>query len=115
MLRSLKGTPRKITLAHGVRHKADLAYREEILTLKDQGMNIEYYPITSRENSVGISKGYVQNLIKESIITPNPLRDHVFLCGNPSMIEEIGNLLVSRGFVVNQKKIRGNLYFEKYW
>ncbi|MEZ5320915.1 MAG: hypothetical protein R2698_02320 [Microthrixaceae bacterium] len=64
-------------------------------------------------------------------MTLDPANTHVFLCGNPSMIglpEEseggetvfpstvgVVQLLVERGFTLDQRKQRGNIHYEEYW
>ena len=41
---------------------------------------------------------------------------HVFLCGNPAMIDETTADLVERGFTPKDREHPdGNVHFEKYW
>ena len=44
-----------------------------------------------------------------------PARDHVFLCGNPAMIDDLEAYLLPRGYTVHSKKRPGNLHLERYW
>jgi ferredoxin--NADP+ reductase len=57
----------------------------------------------------------VQALFHSGELSLNPERDHVYLCGNPGMIEEVEQLLTGNGYVVHSKKTPGNLHVEKYW
>jgi ferredoxin/flavodoxin---NADP+ reductase len=45
----------------------------------------------------------------------DPAECHVFLCGNPAMIDQVEQLLLPRGFVADSREGRGNLHFERYW
>lgn len=108
---------RKITIVHGVRYPQDFAYADELLSLKSSKQNFEYLPIASRasESFTG-RKGRVQALFEDGSIDLNPAKDHVFLCGNPAMIDDLERDLTTKlGYVVHSKKTPGNLHVEKYW
>lgn len=118
---------RNITLIHGVRYVSDLAYRDEIARLsQEHAGKLKYYPVVSRpDKSWQGLQGYVQHLFRaegiasasgeHTVIKLNSALDHVFLCGNPAMVEESENFLVSHGYSVHSKKNPGNLHLEKYW
>jgi ferredoxin--NADP+ reductase len=40
---------------------------------------------------------------------------HVYVCGNPSMIEDLEASLSARGFRKHTRGHAGNLHLEKYW
>lgn len=107
---------RQITILHGVRYERDLAYRDELLTLSRE-MPLRYIAYVSREEEKeGIfRKGYVQRAFDGGLVPVDSARDNVFLCGNPSMVEEVEALLIGKGFTVHSKKTPGNLHVEKYW
>lgn len=100
---------RDITIVHGVRKLSDLAYQDEIKKFS----NVKYQPFVSREDNVPAwcNKGRVSTYFFD--LTPE--LGHVFMCGNPSMIEEGEKVLCSRGFIVHSRKTPGNLHVEKYW
>jgi ferredoxin--NADP+ reductase len=108
---------RKISLVHGVRYPQDFAYADELESLKSSRELFEYHPIASRApESFEGKKGRVQTLFESGVIALNPSVDHVFLCGNPGMIDALESDLTSRlGYVVHSKKTPGNLHVEKYW
>ena len=108
---------RKITIVHGVRYPQDFAYAEELLSLKSSNSNFEYLPIASRAPEAFTGrKGRVQALFEDGSISLNPAKDHVFLCGNPAMINDVERDLTTKlGYVVHSKKTPGNLHVEKYW
>lgn len=108
---------RKITIVHGVRYPQDFAYADELLSLQSSNPNFEYLPIASRasESFTG-RKGRVQALFEDGSINLNPATDHVFLCGNPAMIDDLERDLTTKlGYIVHSKKTPGNLHVEKYW
>lgn len=118
MLRT-KGTcsqNRKIALIHGVRFNKDLAYRDELAQYAREFPGFSYHPVVSREQPIsGGTKGHAQSLFHNNTVTTDPTKDHVFLCGNPAMVEEVEKLLLGKGYTVHSKKAHGSLHLEKYW
>lgn len=117
---------RTITVVHGVRYEKDLAYRQELEAIAAgdptdylsgvEAGRLRYHPIVSRgDDSWKGSRGHVQSLFESGVIPLDPKKDHVFLCGNPAMIDGMEALLTSRSFVVHSKRTPGNLHLERYW
>lgn len=107
---------RKIVVAHGVRLPEDLAYRDELEQYAANRAGFKYLPIVSRaEPSYQGTKGRVTSLFDDQSITLNPETDHVYLCGNPAMIDELETRLTLNGYSVHSKKNPGKLHLEKYW
>lgn len=108
---------RKITILHGVRVEDDLGYREE-LERYAQMKNLTYLPYVTRQDPTlpSVRKGRVTHAFTDGVITCDPERDHIFLCGNPAMIEELESHLVNeKRYIVHSKKTPGSLHVEKYW
>ena len=40
---------------------------------------------------------------------------HVFLCGNPLMIEGMEKMLLGKGFKIHNRRDPGNIFVEKFW
>lgn len=108
---------RKISILHGVRYSQDLAYKEELEQLAKDNPNFQYFPIISREDPEWHGRrGYVQSFITEGTVPLDAAKDHVFVCGNPGMIEELETSLVGeKGYSVHSRRNPGNLHLEKYW
>lgn len=119
------GGPQHAAVLHGARHSWDLGYRSELATLQHMCGNFVYLPAVSRPNEEHVpwsgSEGYVQDLWKSGLLAerwgfaPTPENTHVFLCGNPSMVEGMIETLAEEGFVENTRKQPGQVHAERYW
>ncbi len=129
-----KGHTGPIVSAVSVRKWDDLGYIDKHRTLEKRYPQYRYLPMPTRESDV--PKRYIQNLISDDVLTAelgidlDPESTHVFLCGNPSMIglpeehegelrfpDTVGvvQLLVDRGFTLDQRRSPGNIHYEEYW
>ena len=109
-------TGRSITLLHGVRYPVDLAYDAELSRMATERPHFHYHPVVSRggANWSGHA-GHVQRLFENGVVPIDPTRDHVYLCGNPAMIEELQPKLELQGYALHSRKTPGNLHLESYW
>lgn len=127
MLRShlIWGKPRKYGIIHGARHSWDLGYRSELITLKSICSTVTYLPVISRPGEEvtpwGGLTGYVQDVWESDKFLnfwdgePKPEKTHIFLCGNPSMVEEMVTGLQRKGYKEHSKEIPGDIHVERYW
>ena len=124
------------------RFRRDLGYLETHRLLERTHTNYSYWPLTTREpentdpnHASFVGKQYIQEYFASGQLehdcgfTMNPQCTKVFLCGNPAMIgaphpapphafpEPIGlvELLVRRGFRIDEARKPGNVHFEKFW
>ncbi len=119
------GPKRKFTVIHGARHSWDLGYRSELSMLSHLIDNFDYVPVVSRptEETIpwGGETGHVQNIWKKGLIAanwgfkPTPHNTHVFLCGNPKMIDSTLEMLKKEGFTEQTRKHPGQVHVEKWW
>lgn len=118
MLRQYQNTRRwrSVTVIHGVRYAADLGYREELEALARRDDTVRYLPIASREPEGSAWRG-PRGRVTTTLgsLELDPRDTHVFLCGNPAMIDDARKLLEPRGFVADDRDKPGNLHFERYW
>lgn len=106
----------KIHIVHGVRYQSDLGFKDELEQLASSTGRLNYHPFCSREEPQSpIRKGHVHKVFTEGLISLNPDKQHIFLCGNPAMVEQTQRNLQEQGFVEHSKKSPGNLHVEKYW
>jgi ferredoxin--NADP+ reductase len=116
---------RKFAIIHGARHSWDLGYRPELETLSFYFKRFAYMPTISRpqdekEGWTG-NAGYVQDIWKKKALQTKwglelvPDNTHFFLCGAPTMVEEMVKLLSENGFKENKKKEPGQVHVERFW
>lgn len=126
MLKHLAGRGRwhRAVVIHGVRRRDELGYRGWLEDLAASDPAVTYLPVVSREPPgpgwTGL-RGRVQQVFdadtyERAVRAPlDPSRCHVFLCGNPAMIDDMEQLLARLGFVRHRRREPGNLHFERYW
>ncbi len=106
----------KFILIHGVRYEQDLAYKDELEKLAKESDLFHYYCTVSRASEAWQGeRGYVGKFLKDGVVQVTPESNHLFLCGNPAMIDELSVFLTQRGFKEHKKRSPGNLHLEKYW
>lgn len=114
----------KIGIIHGARYSWDLGYRPELESYDHRFANVRYLPTISRPDvdpAWDGAHGRVQRWLEADDFAErfgfrlSPEECHVFLCGNPGMIEEATTSLLDRGFNESSRKEAGNLHAEKYW
>ena len=116
---------RRFAIVHGARHSWDLGYQSELMSLAAVCPQFDYLPIISRPQFEPVGwngeTGYCQDVWTRRLIehrwgfTPTPENTHVFLCGNPDMIEDALELLTEEHFTEHTKKSPGQVHLEKYW
>lgn len=123
MLRRYRGAGRwrRFVMINGVRRESDLGYRQELEALCREDSSIRYVPIVSRDPEWAGLTGRVQVAVEEANFARYageplaPEQCHVFLCGNPVMIDEMELLLQGRGFTTHSRELSGNIHLERYW
>jgi ferredoxin/flavodoxin---NADP+ reductase len=127
MLRSeiVCGGAQKVVVLHGARYSWDLAYRTELMALSSKCPNISYLPVVSQGAGDPTWRGltgFLQDVLfsgeveGRAGIPLDPEQAHVFLCGNPRMVDAAkARLVAERGYVPDHKKEIGTLHLEEYW
>lgn len=125
---------RRLVLVHCVRHADELAYQEELNTLKDNPpggkegtaeltiiQSVTRAPQASSEVSSGILHGRITTLLETGELEKRaglPITiesSRIMLCGNPSMIEETRAILHRRGMRPVRRTTPGQFVTENYW
>lgn len=118
------GLKRRFLIAHGARVQADLGYRAELEELASCRPEVAYLPAVTRGGNDPSWRGHtgrLQDLLERGVLDEVaggrilPHRFHVFLCGNPGMIETVGAVMAKRGFVRDTPRAPGTLHAESYW
>jgi NAD(P)H-flavin reductase len=98
-----------VTIILGVQHRIDAIYSEDFIDYAEKYDHITFQSCLSREESQlneYETKGYVQHYFDH--IDLNPIEDVIYLCGNPNMIDESYEKLLTLGF--ETKNIRREKY-----
>lgn len=124
--RDQPGRWNKLVFIHGVRYASDLGYRDKLEKLAAEDDSIFYIPAVTREpedSDYDGPRGRCQTVLTQPILDElgggaklHPDHAHVFLCGNPAMIDQCEVELTQLGFTVKDRKNPdGNVHFERYW
>ena len=134
----------RIASLTSVRYERDLAYLAAQRELERMFPNYRYVALTTREprnvdpsHPQYVGRRHVQEFVasgdfeEQAEVRLDPARTHVYLCGSPAMIgaprrdgdghlgfpEPAGmaELLVHRGFRLDEPRRPGNVHFERYW
>ena len=116
--------PRRFFVLHGARNSWDLGYRTELFYLQRFAPNFTYIPIIGAPDKELVPwkghVGYAQDLWKEGIVgktwgfRPTPANSHIFLCGNPLMVEAMIRALGDEGFRVHSQQAPGQVHIEEF-
>jgi len=115
---------RKITVIHGAANSWDLGYSSELTLLESITDKLKYVPtITNPEKEPSKWNGktqFIQDLWEDGIIEkvagykPTPENSHIFICGNPNMINTMVESLEKDGFTEHSKRAPGQIHVEKF-
>lgn len=120
------GLKRRFAVFHGAYHSYDLGYHSELSTLDAAIDKFNYYPSLTHVHEEPIPwkghEGFVQKLWTDGVLEavwgtkPTPENTHVFLCGNPFMIEDLTKILEGEGFEMHSKRNpSGQIHSEKFF
>ncbi len=115
----------RFVLFDGCRYVRDLGYCEAFEKLAAQAPALCYLPTVTREADdhpwTGLRGRVTAHLEPAQFerlagVALDPQRCHVFLCGNPQMIDQCEEHLASLGFETHGRKHpKGTVHFERYW
>jgi ferredoxin--NADP+ reductase len=118
-------TRQRLAVVHGARHSWDLGYRSELESFQRLSRHFVYLPMVSRPAEELTpwkgESGYVQDIWNRRVleeswkIALSPENTHVFLCGNPVMIETMQDILEKDGYREHLPSSAGEYHVEKYW
>ncbi len=114
----------KITVIHGAANSWDLGYSSELRLLESITDKLTYIPTITEPSREPVEwKGqtkFIQDLWIDGTIEakmgykPTAENTHVFICGNPKMIETMQELLEKDGFVKHKSKTPGQIHIESF-
>jgi len=114
----------KMLVIHGAANSWDLGYSSELTLLESMFPNFDYYPtITMPEKEPAGWSGdtrYIEKIWKDGVAVgkwgfkPEPENTHIFLCGNPLMINGMKEILNADNFVEHKRKNPGQIHIEEF-
>lgn len=120
-----RGLSRRFAVFHGAYHSYDLGYHSELSTLDSLSPSFTYIPTLSHAHEEPAPwkgrRGFVQKLWTDGVLgeiwgfRPSPDNTHLFLCGNPFMIEEMTEILLKEGFRRHSPKAPGQIHSEQFF
>lgn len=94
----------KVVILQGVQKQEDVLYAQDFIDFANEYSQVSFRVHLSRENKECLRSyeypGYVQGAFSE--LTIDPQNDLVYLCGNPSMIDDAFNYLKEQGLSQQQ-------------
>ncbi len=115
---------RRFVVVHGARHVRELGYRDELEALDRDCSTLVYIPTVSRPDAQDDWRGHVgrvQSVFADGTIEAalgeslSPDGTHVFVSGNPDMVEDLQGNFLKRGYTLHGTRSPGTLHVERYW
>lgn len=92
-----------VEIIQGVPKQEDLLFEQDFLSYQQQTPHIRFHAALSRATEIEATHhhaGHVQDVLKT--LQLNPHQDLIYLCGNPSMIDDTTEQLQQQGFNIQQ-------------
>ena len=112
----------RVVLVHAVRHADELTYRDEIAGIaRAHAGAFDYVPMVSRETHRDALAGRIPHAIDDGRLEARvglsltPENAHAMLCGNPAMVDDVQQVLATRGMRRHRRKEPGHITLETYW
>ena len=111
----------RVVLVHAVRHAEELTYRDTIAGIAALHAGFSYVPMVSRESHAGALTGRIPAAIADGRLERatglalSAENSHVMLCGNPAMVDDTQQLLLTRGMRRHRRRESGHVTVETYW
>jgi ferredoxin--NADP+ reductase len=113
-----------ILVIHGAANSWDLGYSSELNLLQAISPKFKYIPtitVPEREHSPWSGRTeFIQDIWEDGTIEklwgfkPTAENTHIFLCGNPNMVNGMIEGLEKEGFVEQTRKVEGQIHAEKF-
>ena len=111
-----------IVLVHAVRHKDERTHLDYIHEFKQiYGERFTYISFVSRENVPDAISGRIPQAIingqleDKANLTLSPITSQIMICGNPYMVKDTMDVLLTQGFKKNLRRDPGHITIENYW
>ncbi|MBS0286413.1 MAG: ferredoxin--NADP reductase [Proteobacteria bacterium] len=112
---------KKIILVHSVRYHHELTHQSFIESWQEKyPEQFRWCGVVTREQVAHTLNNRIPMLLQtreleNTVACELSLQDAVMLCGNPSMVSDVTQILLQRGMRLNQAKEKGQITIESYW
>lgn len=111
----------KMVVIQAATHQWDLGYFSELSFLNNAFPNFHYLPtLTDADSTWTGHRLWIEEMLsggvleKEVGVAIHPDKTHFFLCGNPTMVKNVSECLIERGYQKKTRKSPGALYVEEF-
>jgi len=114
----------KILVVQGASNSWDLGYSSELKLLANMFDGFTYYPTITEPDKEPIGwdgdTRFVQDIWVSGLadriwgFKPTPKNTHIFLCGNPRMVDGMKEVLANDGFTEHTRKVFGQVHAEEF-
>ncbi len=114
----------RILVIHGASNSWDLGYSSELNLLQSIAPHFDYIPTITMPEKEHVSWNgrtqFIEEIWKEGAIEqlwgfkPTAENTHIFLCGNPRMVNGMIEMLEGEGFKEQTRKEAGQVHAEKF-
>ncbi|WP_457636681.1 ferredoxin--NADP reductase [Oceanithermus sp.] len=112
----------RMVVVQGASHQRDLGYYSELAFLNTTLANFFYLPtLADADETWRGRRMWIEDLLaagevkRESGITLDPAKTHVYLCGNPKMVESVARWFIEeKGYQQKKGREEGQLFIEEF-
>ncbi len=111
----------KMVVIQAAAHQGDLGYFSELSFLNNAFPNFYYLPtLTDADHTWPGHRMWIEEMLeagvleKEAGVTCDPERTHFYLCGNPTMVENVSKWLMAHGYEKKTRRTEGTLFVEEF-
>lgn len=117
-----------VVVVHSVRESDYLSFGSELLSRAAAEPSLRYIPVVTRsEKPLEVRDGHCAlrarivpllesgRLERAAGVSLTPEGSVLMLCGNPQMIKDVTEQLVTKGLSKHRKRTPGNILSERYW
>ena len=111
----------KMVVVQAAAHQGDLGYFSELSFLNNAFPNFYYIPTLTDADALWPGyRMWIEEMLdagvlnKEAGVTCDPNQTHFYLCGNPTMVENVSQWLMEHGYQKKTRKTEGTLFVEEF-
>ena len=111
----------KMIVIQAAAHQGDLGYFSELSFLNNAFPNFYYLPtLTDADVTWPGLRLWIEEMLDSGVlgektgVACDPQKTHFYLCGNPTMVENVSKWLTAHGYEKKTRKTEGTLFVEEF-